>query len=83
MRKKILFLILIGGLYFTITFIMSFFIKFPPFNHGLSIGFPVVYYQFNVSSNEIQHGIIRENLYFNILIIAVLYIIFYRFFRKK
>lgn len=82
MKKKILVLIFIGGLYLTITFGMSFFIKFPPFNQGLSVGFPVVYYQFTVSSNEIQHGIIRENLYFNIVIIAVLYIILSRFVRR-
>ncbi len=82
MRKKILFLILIGGLYLIVTFIMSFFIKFPPFSQGLSIGFPVVYYQFNTSSNELQYGIIRENLYFNLLFIVVLYIIINRFFRR-
>ncbi len=75
MRKKLFLLVLTGVLYLVITFIISYFIKSPPFYQGLSIGFPVIYYQFNVSPTDTQYGVIRENIYFNIFIIAALYIV--------
>jgi hypothetical protein len=53
------------------------FIGLPPFNKGFVIGFPTIYYQFDISVNESQHGFMGlENLAINIVIICLLSLLF-------
>jgi hypothetical protein len=74
MKRTILLIIVIGLSYIFCTFLYGYFFKASPFNKGMTIGYPTIYYSFNVSKTEVQHGIIRENIYYNLLIILIIYV---------
>lgn len=73
MKKKILLFVTVGMFYLLVTFLYSCFFDLPPFNHGIVIGYPTIYYSFYVSPTEIQYGIIGINIFYNLFIIFVLY----------
>lgn len=74
--KNISQFILIAILYFSATILYSILVGLPPFNNGIVVGYPAIYYQFNVSETETQWGFIGNlNLVTNFLIIAIFYYI--------
>lgn len=80
MRKFIKSTVIIGLSYLIIIFIISIKIGLPPFNKGYVIGFPTMYYSFEISPNENQHGFmglisVSINLVI-ILFISFIYTIF-------
>lgn len=74
MKNSFYIMIFIGVIYLLSTFVYSYFLGLPPFNHGFVIGFPAMYYQFNVSQNDIQYGFIGKNIFFNMIIILGIYL---------
>lgn len=83
MKNHFFRLCIVGVLYMIGTIIYSYFFGLPPFNFGITIGYPALYYQFYLAENDLQHGTIGGiNIIYNFLIILVLYISLYNFFKK-
>jgi hypothetical protein len=75
MIKVIFKLAVIGLVYFLITFLCSFFWGMPPFYQGITVGYPTIYYRFYTSTGEAQHGVVSMAIYYNILIILLIYLV--------
>lgn len=64
---------IIGIIYFFLTFLYSSLYGLPPFNRGIVIGYPAIYYQFYISESEKQFGFTGIfNLFINLLIIIII-----------
>jgi hypothetical protein len=85
MKRIIICYIVVSTLYIISTFVYSLTFGLPPFNHGVVIGFPSVYYIFKVSDDSFQYGFSNPiNIAINILITGVIsLIVFYAFKRFK
>jgi hypothetical protein len=80
--KKILLIIIIAVIYFIVIYFYSMLFGLPPFNRGIIIGYPAIYYEFYIDSYK-QHGFKNIlNLILNLIIIVSIYI-FYNFIRKR
>jgi hypothetical protein len=76
MKKGFLLLSMIAITYLLTTTIYSYFFGLPPFNYGITVGYPTIYYSFRVSPIETQYGFIGGiNIFYNILIILGIYIL--------
>jgi len=76
MLKSLFTLIIITILYFFATFLYSLVFGIPPFNNGIVVGYPALYYQFNISKTETQSGFIGNfNLLANVFIILIFFFI--------
>ena len=73
--KRSLSIISIAVIYIAVIYFYSMFFGLPPFNRGIIIGYPAIYYEFNVSGDpSAQHGFMKiSNLAFNIIIILFIY----------
>lgn len=68
--------LIIAILYFGVTALYSMVFGLPPFNTGIVVGYPPIYYQLQISETETQWGFIGNlNLVTNFLIIAIFYYI--------
>ncbi len=77
MKKILISLVSISIIYLIFTILYSYFFGLPPFNHGIVVGFPTIFYRFATSNSEFQYGFMRfDNVIYNILIILFLFIIF-------
>ncbi|KFF09689.1 hypothetical protein [Flavobacterium hydatis] len=77
MKANFFQIIIIGVLYLLSTLLYSVFFGFPPFNHGLVIGYPAIYYQFYVSEGYRQFGFTGiGNLMVNCAVILFVFFIF-------
>ncbi len=59
MKKGFLLLSMIAITYLLTTTIYSYFFGLPPFNYGITVGYPTIYYSFRVSPIETQYGSIK------------------------
>lgn len=76
MKKSLFTVILIAIVYFSGTVLYSLLFGLPPFNTGFVVGYPAIYYQFNIAESEIQSGFMGGiNLVTNVLIILILFFI--------
>ena len=79
MKRYIKYTVIIGLIYIVLSFLLSITIGLPPFNQGFVIGFPSIYYKFDVNPTESQHGFMGiKNVLINISIICFLSLIFFR-----
>ena len=84
MIKNFIVFSLITLLYLFIIFISSCIWGLPPYHRGFIIGFPAIYYQFNIEYNEVIWGYTNVfNLLYNVLIISAIYSIVKYFINKK
>jgi len=76
MKKSLFTVILIAIVYFSGTVLYSLLFGLPPFNTGFVVGYPAIYYQFNIAESERQCGFMGSiNLVTNVLIILIIFFI--------
>lgn len=76
MKKNLFTVIIIALLYFLATFLYSLLFGLPPFNTGIVVGYPAIFYQFDIAESEKQCGFMGGiNLVTNVLIILILFFI--------
>jgi hypothetical protein len=64
--------------------IYSYFFGLSPFNHGIVIGYPAIYYQFYIEKQNLQHGFIGGiNFVYNFLIVLGIYLLIYVVLKKN
>lgn len=77
MRKNTFIFLVTAVIYLTSTFLHSIFFGLSPFNNGQVIGYPPIYYQFQISETEKQFGFMKiENFLINLVIIFMLTLIY-------
>ncbi|MDR6969258.1 hypothetical protein J2X31_003285 [Flavobacterium arsenatis] len=87
MKKFLIQIFIISLFYLIFTIIVSLIVGLPPFNTGMVIGYPAIYYQFYLNENEIQFGFTNVvSVFLNFIIVISIYV-FYNlsrsFFNKK
>lgn len=76
MKKSLFTVIIIAIVYFFATVLYSLLFGLPPFNTGFIVGYPAIYYQFNIAETETQSGFMGGiNLITNVLIILIIFFI--------
>ena len=79
MIRTIIRLFLITFLYLLIVFLLSSIWGLPPYYRGFIIGFPAIYYQFEIGDHEVICGYtnIFNFLYNAVIIVCVYYVVKY------
>ena len=74
--KNLIVYLIVTLIYLSFTIVYSVLYGLPPFNYGLVIGFPAMYYQFE-TDNGLQHGTtnVLFNLIINLIISLIIFII--------
>lgn len=76
MKKSLFTVIIIAIVYLLATVLYSLLFGLPPFNTGFVVGYPAIYYQFNIAETEIQSGFMGGiNLVTNVLIVLIIFFI--------
>ncbi|KIO52115.1 hypothetical protein [Flavobacterium hibernum] len=76
MKKSLFTVIIIAIVYFLATALYSLLFGLPPFNTGFVVGYPAIYYQFDISGTETQSGFMGGiNLVTNVLIVLIIFFI--------
>jgi hypothetical protein len=75
--------LIIGLIYFLLIYIISIMIGLPPFNNGYIIGFPAIYYSFDVNPSESQHGFTGfSNILINLILVLFISYIYTKIKKK-
>lgn len=83
MKTFVFQIIIIGILYLVLTLFYSILWGLPPFNHGIVIGYPAIFYQFYISEDSKQFGFMGvSNFLINFIIITTLTFLFNSFKRN-
>jgi len=79
MKKYLIYFIVVGIVYLSVIYLISINIGLPPFRKGFIIGYPTMYYQFDMSDGTTQHGRTSFlNVIYNFIIVSSVAFILYK-----